>query len=137
MLSENYHVDWYDETKHTILITVTGHWTWEEAYAGVEKAAQMANTTDHTVSVIYYYTNFSASQLPRGTRVFANLKGVMQSVTANQTMIIMVNATTLMQGFMSILTQAYNMHDIFQKYHFVNTLDEALRAIQDSHAYLA
>lgn len=127
----HYCVKWFDDSQRLLLVEVSSHWTWEESSCGAQQVAEMVKSVDHEVLVIYHYTNFGAAQLPRSTRVFANLKSLMQSVLPQQNKIIVVNSTSLMQGFMNILSKAYSMEDIFRKYHFVTTLEEALHLADD------
>lgn len=128
-VSDNYQVDWYDDDQTIVMVTVSDVWTWNDAELGARRLSKLIKSLDYSVNVIYQYKGTRAAQLPRGNRVFANLKRMMEVSSMQPNAIYMVNASSLMQGFMRILSQAYGLDEIYERFHFVDSLDVALKAI--------
>ena len=123
-------VRWYDSKKTIILLEITRMWTWDDANQWVKAVRQMTQSVNHQVYVVFHFATDAAAVMPKSCSVFPNLKYMMQSTLPQQNMILMVNSNKLMRGFMNILSTAYDLKVLFNRYHFVDTLEQALEKVE-------
>ncbi len=129
--TEHARLYWYDNSEENILIMdIDWGWTWAEAHEAIkmnnEILAQQAQK--HPVYCIFNFT--SMSLLPKGGGAIANIRKLLETDPSVEQLQIFVIRFNLLRILINSAMVAYNLARIEHKYHYVTSLDEALRIIE-------
>lgn len=116
--------DWYDKGQAIIYCKMSGTWTWDEFY--IVRQAFRDKSQSHRyerLDVIWEITH-DAIIPPNFVSV---LKSAIGSAAQNWNITVVVNPTFLVKSLFGVIEQTYP--DIYQRYPFANTYEEAVEAI--------
>lgn len=119
---------WYD-AEHTILVhEVTGRWTWDEAHVSLKIVNDTLFGSAQAICTIHYL--HQQTRLPSGNAL-ANLRRMMAADPPNEELVIIVGASSMLSTFLKTVLRAYRMTGSISKYHYVETLSDALHVIEE------
>ncbi len=117
-------VEWDNEEKTIIRMTMVGHWTWDEMYVATAEGDRMLDTIQHRVGVIIDLQQ-SVGVPPMA---MANARKVSEKQHRNAAMTVFVGANAFFVALWSVFSKVYSIFVRRHSFTFAATLDEA-RAI--------
>ena len=120
-------VGWDSDVQTTLLFAVSSSWTWEEFYASIELARQLADSSElqyiHSIVDIHEGSMFPQNALLHFRRMPFNASPKLKAGT-----IVIVGGSFFVKALMDILRHLN--YDVMERFHSVHSLQEA-------HALLA
>ena len=113
---------WDDDAQMTVRYDYEGKWTWEDVYAGSNRANEMVASVDHPVSIIHNMTQ--SGGMPRDALTHA--RRITSSIPENWDISVVVGSGAFTESLLNIFSKVYKK--LGDHYRTAPTLDEA-RAI--------
>jgi hypothetical protein len=120
-------VYWHDDQRTILVHEVTRKWTWEEAHAALRLVNDTLLKHSGDVYSIHWFRPSSAI-LPAGDAL-VNLRKLIAPDPPNERLVIIVGGSALLGAFLRTVLRVYSRTTAMPKYHFVDTLEEALRLV--------
>lgn len=124
-----YTISWYDPEKTILICEVVERWSWDESYEVILKMNEWLSTVQHGVYSVFHFQR-NASLLPQGKTAIADMRKLMNTEHPNDQLIILVGASSLVTTLVNMAGQVYGMRKILSRFRFVQSFDEALRAVE-------
>lgn len=118
---------WLDAEKTLLLADVVGPWTWEQAFAITAEHNAVIRTLTHDVYIIILF-HPGARMIPQGMEL-ANLRDLLRQDHPNERLVVIAGGHTSLKKLMDMVSRIYRLANVFMKYRFVYTLDEALEEV--------
>lgn len=120
-------VYWHDPEKTIVVFEFGEEWTWDDFYAAAAEEEALLDTIDHKVSVIFYSLT-SLVKIP--DNALNHLRKLVNMAHPKEDLLVVVSGPPLLHSLMDVLKRVYRLNRFLANYIYVDTLQEALDAIQ-------
>lgn len=128
--TEVFRLSWYNSEKNIFVLEIKQQWRWEDAIISAKISNEnVVSQAPNPVYTVYYYRMKTIPLIPKGLSL-ANMRKLIEIDLANEQLVIFVHFDSMLSSLVRVVSKAYTLRYVFQKYRFVNTFPDALAEIQ-------
>ncbi len=122
---------WHDESQTILVADIYRIDDWDDVYRVVYEQYEWHAAVDHRVHTIFHVHEF----LTVPPRALANIQRLLKIAHPNEDLVLFVRAGATTPMLLNMVNKMYQIWQRADKFHFVDTFDEALHIIRRYEAH--